>query len=282
MGRFMAKSPRICASPISAVGSILGRFHTLHKGAHCGLQPSSFPHAIICVIEDLALADSAKPYPTFLYDGAHRSTCRVATHRDAPQGAGLSVTNIGETSQQSRSAPLLDLLVAFLKVGVTSFGGGTSAWMHREVVSRRGWLSEEAFLTSLTIAQVLPGANPVNLSVYIGLQLRGAAGAVAAVVGMVAPAFCVILAIAAIYSRVSGYPASHAVLGGLACVGIAATLVMGVKAARRLKWKPVPVVIALATFAAIGVFHWPMVPVVIVAVPVSVLAAYRFPGRDHA
>jgi chromate transporter len=167
----------------------------------------------------------------------------------------------------------------FLKVGISSFGGGTSAWMHREVVERRGWISEAAFLTSLSIAQVLPGANPVNLSLAIGLQLRGAAGAVIAVIGMVAPAFCVILAIGAIYSYISMFPASHAVLGGLACVGIAATLVMGMKAARQLKWEPVAVLIAICTFAAVGIFHWSMVPVVLAAVPVSVLSAYWLERR---
>lgn len=187
-----------------------------------------------------------------------------------------------ETPSPEKRAPLLALLLTFLKVGITSFGGGTSGWMHREVVERQGWMTDESFLTSLTIAQILPGANPVNLAVYIGLQLRGALGAILAVLGMVTPAFCVILAIGAVYSQISGYPASHAVLGGLACVGIASTLTMGVKAARKIKRRPAPILIALTTFVTVGVLHWPMIYVVIVAIPLSVLSVYWFErDRNH-
>ena len=73
---------------------------------------------------------------------------------------------------EKERVPLLTLMAVFFRVGVTSFGGSTAAWLHREIVERRRWLDDEGFLTALTLAQVLPGANPVNLSIYVGSHLR--------------------------------------------------------------------------------------------------------------
>jgi hypothetical protein len=75
------------------------------------------------------------------------------------------------------------ILRVFTAMGLASFGGGLPGWMHREVVEKRGWLSEESFLAGLALAQVLPGPNSANLALYIGQQLRGWPGATAAALG---------------------------------------------------------------------------------------------------
>ena len=179
-----------------------------------------------------------------------------------------------EPGDEAPRASLLSILSSFLKIGLTSFGGGTSAWMHREVVERHRWLTDEQFLASLTVAQVLPGANPVNMAVYLGLQLRGGLGALLAATGMIVPSFCMILVLGVLYSYLSRSPATHLVLSGLAMVGIGATLVVGVKGARQFIGKPIPVIIAVATFVTVGLLRWPLVPVVLVAVPVSILFSF--------
>src|SRR5215831_13111202 len=98
-----------------------------------------------------------------------------------------------EKSSAKPAVPLLSLMGVFFRVGITSFGGSTAAWLYREIVERRGWLDEPHFVTALTLAQVLPGANPVNLSIYVGSQLRGGIGGTAAAVGMIGPPFVIIL-----------------------------------------------------------------------------------------
>jgi chromate transporter len=183
-----------------------------------------------------------------------------------------------EPGDEGRRASAGSILLSFLKVGLTSFGGGTSAWMHREVVERHRWLTEEQFLASLTVAQVLPGANPVNMAVYLGLQLRGGLGALLAATGMIVPSFCMILGLGLLYSYLSASAATHLVLSGLAAVGVGATLVLGIKGARPFARKPIPVLVALATFAAVGLLRWPLVPVVLVAVPVSIWLSFYW-GR---
>ena len=173
--------------------------------------------------------------------------------------------------------PLWKLFLCFIKIGVTSFGGSTQAWIFRAVVEERGWLSEPDFLTGLTIAQILPGANPVNLSLYVGQRLRGATGALVATLGMVVPAICIVLVVGALYARLAHFPLTHFLLIGIATVGVGATLAAGLKVARKIERRPAIIAVGLATFVGVGVMHWSMVPVVAVLAPLSVALAARRP-----
>src|SRR5436305_1818655 len=103
-------------------------------------------------------------------------------NRGAKPRASAPITGFmaSETNSTKPAVPLLSLMAVFFRVGVTSFGGSTAAWLYREIVERRGWPDEPHFVTALTLAQVLPGANPVNLSIYVGSQLRGGLGGAAA------------------------------------------------------------------------------------------------------
>lgn len=180
-----------------------------------------------------------------------------------------------KTLADAPRVPLTALGAVFFRLGLTSFGGGTAAWIHRELVERRGWLSEDAYLTGLTVAQILPGANPVNLSLYFGLHLRGSVGAAVAALGLLAPSFTFILLLGVLYNRLTDAPSFHAVLAGLAVVGLAVTISVGVKVARRLRRDLATALIATAVFVAVGLLHWPMVPVVVVMGPLSVAVALR-------
>ena len=176
------------------------------------------------------------------------------------------------------SVSLWALFVCFIQVGVSSFGGGTQSWIFRAVVDERRWLTEEAFLTGMTVAQILPGANPVNLSLYVGQRLRGSTGALIATLGMVVPAICIVLIAGEVYARLAHFPLTHFLLIGIATVGVGATLAVGAKNARRLERAPVCVLLAVATFIAVGVLHWSMIPVVGILAPLSVYLASRRPG----
>ena len=174
--------------------------------------------------------------------------------------------------------PLLSLAGVFFRVGLTAFGGSTAAWLYREIVHKRGWLGEEGYLTALTFSQVLPGANPVNMSIYVGSMLRGGIGGVVAALGMVGPAFVVILILGYLYARFGASPTSHAVLAGLAATGVGMTLSVGMKVARKIR-SAVPILFGIAIFVAVGILHWPTVPVVIVLAPLSVGCEYLLQGR---
>jgi chromate transporter len=177
-------------------------------------------------------------------------------------------------------ATLASLLSVFLRMGMASFGGGLSGWMHREIVERRGWMGEERFLAALALGQVLPGPNSVNLALQIGLQLRGGVGAVAAGVGLLAPPFLFILLLAVLYERFGAFGLVKVALAGVAAAGIGLTCSMGVRAARRMKGIA-PFVVAGVVFLAVGVLKWPMLPVVLAIVPASIALAWRTEHGRH-
>src|SRR5277367_4118082 len=79
---------------------------------------------------------------------------------------------------------LLAIFLAFLRLGCTSFGGGTAGWVYRDIVQRRGWIDEKSFLNELTVGQGLPGSNGVNMALLVGRRLKGGMGAIAAPLAM--------------------------------------------------------------------------------------------------
>jgi chromate transport protein ChrA len=96
---------------------------------------------------------------------------------------------------------------------------------------------------------------------------------------MVLPAFCVILLMGYAYRELIVYPATHFVLAGVAGAGVAATIATGVKMATKLDRNWMTLIIALAVFFAVGVLHISMTPVVIIAIPASLAAAW-FTDKD--
>lgn len=177
---------------------------------------------------------------------------------------------------------LLAILGVFAKIGLMSFGGALSGWMHREIVLRRGWMDEADFLSGLALGQIMPGANVANLSLYIGQRLRGGIGAVVALLGMLLPPMIVVLALGILYDRVAGILWLHRFIDGVAAAAIGLTIMVGIRASRRVERRLGPVTILLLLFFTVGVLRWPMVPVVICVTPASVVLAWLSEERRGA
>lgn len=174
------------------------------------------------------------------------------------------------------------ILGAFLWLGCTSFGGGSAGWLYREMVLRRRWIDDRIFLAAMALAQVMPGANGVKLSVLIGQHLRGMAGAVVAVLGLLAGPFAIILLIGGIYAGVSGSPLLHAMLDGVAATVVGLTLATGLRSAWHGAPGALPPAITAVTVLCVGVLRWPMLPVILVLAPLSIGFALLQGHRRHA
>jgi chromate transporter len=87
-----------------------------------------------------------------------------------------------EAAQPMRAVTALDVFVAFLKQGLTAFGGPAAhlGYFRREFVERRGWISESAFADLIALCHFLPGPASSQLGMAIGLRQAGLAGAPAA------------------------------------------------------------------------------------------------------
>ncbi|UUC42529.1 chromate transporter [Clostridioides difficile] len=80
-----------------------------------------------------------------------------------------------------------NLFFIFLKIGLFSIGGGYAIipLIQEKVVNQTGWISEKMFTDIITISQMTPGPLAVNTSTFVGLQIGGFWGAVAATLGCV-------------------------------------------------------------------------------------------------
>ena len=109
-----------------------------------------------------------------------------------------------------------ELFIAFLQVGLFSFGGAYGAIpLIRDVVLSYGWLNEERLTYMIAVSESTPGPIMVNLATYIGSTQGGILGSFVATLGVVLPSFCIILLITAILKSVIKNKYFQAVLQGL-------------------------------------------------------------------
>jgi chromate transporter len=159
-------------------------------------------------------------------------------------------------------------------VGLFSFGGGLTAWLHREVVQVRGWMTDEQFFSGYSLAQILPGVNSTNMAVYIGQHLRGALGSTVALLGLLTGPFVIVIAAAAVYHQLVALPGFPAIMAGVAAAAVGMMFRLGLTSARGA-YRSIPSLVVLAaTFVAIGIMQWPLVPVLLVLAPLSIAAAW--------
>ncbi len=86
----------------------------------------------------------------------------------------------------------------FLKIGCFSFGGGYGAIpLIRESVISRGWGDEAMVGNIVAVSESTPGPIAVNAATYVGSRQAGVAGAAAATLGVILPAFAIMLLVAA-------------------------------------------------------------------------------------
>lgn len=177
---------------------------------------------------------------------------------------------------------LLALYRTFFWVGMFSFGGGLSSWLHREIVDIRGWMTDDQFFSGYSLTHVMPGVNSSNLAVYIGQHLRGAPGAVVALLALLTGPFFVVIGAALAYRYLLQVPGFQAAVAGIAAAAIGLLVRLGFVAARRATTGVLPVLIMLAIFIAVGFLRWPLVPVVLVMAPISIALAWRRKPKANA
>ena len=104
---------------------------------------------------------------------------------------------------------LLQLFLAFARVGVMTFGGGYAMIpiLEREIVDRHGWASNEELMDYYAVGQCTPGVIAVNTATFIGYKVAGPLGGVFATLGVVFPSLVIITVIAGVLTRFADIPA---------------------------------------------------------------------------
>lgn len=93
---------------------------------------------------------------------------------------------------------LINLMVAFMKIGLFTFGGGMAMlpMIKKEIVEHYHWSTDEEVLDIFAIGQCTPGIIAVNTATFIGYKLKGVWGAFFATLGVVLPNIVLIFIIA--------------------------------------------------------------------------------------
>ncbi len=104
---------------------------------------------------------------------------------------------------------LLELFLAFARVGMMTFGGGYAMipMLEREIVDRHGWASSEELMDYYAVGQCTPGVIAVNTATFVGYSVAGVPGGIAATLGVVFPSLVIITVIAGILTNFADLPA---------------------------------------------------------------------------
>ena len=125
---------------------------------------------------------------------------------------------------------LFELFFVFAKIGVMTFGGGYAMLpiLHREIVEKTKWTTDEELMDYFAVGQCTPGVIAVNTATFIGQKMKGILGGIVATLGVVFPSLSIISILAGVIEAFSHIQWVQHAFGGIricVCVLIANAVV---------------------------------------------------------
>src|SRR3972149_10431163 len=117
----------------------------------------------------------------------------------------------------SQARRLREILLLFLKLGLTAFGGPAAhiAIMHDEVVVRRNWLTDAEFLDLVGATNLIPGPNSTEMAIHIGFLRAGWPGLIVGGLCFILPAMLIVMLLAWVYVQFGSAPQAGWLLYGV-------------------------------------------------------------------
>ncbi len=180
------------------------------------------------------------------------------------------------SDQSPRPIPsVTEIFIGFFTIGVCGFGG-VLPWARRTILETRRWLTPQEFTELLGFCQFMPGGNIMNVAVALGARFRGAPGAVAAIVGLMAAPVGIVILLGAIYDQYKDIPSVKHAFAALAAAGAGMLIATSVKIAAPLKGRWIAIAMTVVTFGAIALLRLPLVIVMPAMAALSTLVLWRF------
>ncbi len=152
--------------------------------------------------------------------------------------------------------------------------GGVLPFAQRILVEDKRWLRTDEFVEMLSLGQVLPGPNLINLALMVGQHFFGWRGAVVALAGMLAAPLVLIFIVAVAYASFAQTPLVAHALKGMTAVVAGLVIAMAVKLFPAVQHhKPNWVWVALS-FAGVGLLRWNLLWVLLALGPLAVGLAW--------
>src|SRR5690554_886227 len=176
-------------------------------------------------------------------------------------------------------ASFVSILLIFLRLGLTSFGGPVAhlGYFRQEFVNRRRWLSEQHYADLVALCQFLPGPASSQVGLALGLSRGGFKGALAAWCGFTLPSALILILVAyGVMSPDSGLP--QGVIHGLKLVAVAvvAQAVWGMAQSMCRGKKEVALMVAAAAALLLLPSVWLQPLLLLLA---GVIGVFLFPAR---
>ncbi|HUR70975.1 MAG TPA: chromate efflux transporter [Candidatus Limnocylindrales bacterium] len=126
------------------------------------------------------------------------------------------------------------LIKYFLYLGTFGFGGPAAlvGFMHRDLVEKRGWLTEDTYKLSLALAQIMPGPLAAQTAIAIGYFEGGVLGATLVGLAFILPSFLMVVAISLAYVAYGGLWWMQALFYAIGATVIAIIAIAAYKLAR--------------------------------------------------
>ena len=143
------------------------------------------------------------------------------------------------------------------------------------MVERRRWLSEREFAELLTLGQLLPGPNVLNLTVLVGYRFAGWTGAAVSIAGYLGWPFLVVIGMGLAYQHYGALPQAQQALAGMSKVAAGLLLATVIKLAMVLPRRWRAWLFGILAFVGVGVMRWPLLCVIGALAPCAVLLAWK-------
>jgi chromate transporter len=172
-----------------------------------------------------------------------------------------------------------ELFFTFAHIAMQGFGGVLTI-IQREMVDKRGWLSQKDFTEDWAVSQILPGGNVVNLCIILGNRYFGWRGAMAALAGILLPPLVIVLLLATLYNQFVDIPQVAGAVRGMGAAAAGLIGAVSIKMISGLKKNEMGMGICYAlmalTFTTVGLLRWPLVYVVLgLGVPAMAYASWK-------
>jgi chromate transporter len=172
-----------------------------------------------------------------------------------------------------------NIFVGFFRAGMLGYGGGPSSipLVHKEVVERYQWMSDEEFSDVLALGNTLPGPIATKMAGYIGYRVAGTWGLLNAIIATVLPTVVLMIALIGFISSfrnstiVQGMTQAVAPVVGVMLFSLAYSFVKQSKAG--LGWTAT-LILGLLSFIAYQYIH--------PAILIGVLLLYALLRKDKA
>ncbi len=137
--------------------------------------------------------------------------------------------------KSEKEVTLRYLLLNFLKIGATSFGGFIAmvSVIQDQMVSKDKVIKNETVLDGISLASILPGPLAVNVVTYIGYQLKGVYGALISMMAVILPSYFLVLGLSWFYLEYGTLPLVDKIFSGIMLAVVAIIVVVAVRMAKK-------------------------------------------------